>query len=140
MIVVLDTNVIVSALLSPSGIPAVIINRWEVGEFDVIISPALLNELGQVLQYPRIQKVLNLSHEDLELFLNRTSQVAIVVEPDFKLSVIKDDPADNRLLECGIAGGADFIVSGDHHLLEVKDYRGIVILQPAGFLTVLDMK
>ena len=64
--------------------------------------------------------------------------MAIVVEPDLTLQVIEQDPADNRAVECGVAGGASYIVSRNDHLLRIKAYNEIVILSPAGFLSLLD--
>lgn len=138
MIVVLDTNVIISALLSPTGPPAEIINHWEADEFDVVTSPPLLSELERALQYPRVKKYLKRSEDEVAAFIKRFRQVATVVEPQLTLEVIEDDPADNRVLECAAAGGASYIVSGNDHLLKIKKYKEIVILKPAGFLTLLD--
>ena len=55
-----------------------------------------------------------------------------------RLEVIGDDPEDNRVLECAVTGGASFIISGDKHLLELKEYQGIVVLSPSAFLAFLD--
>lgn len=140
MIVVLDTNVIISALLSPTGPPAGIIDHWEVGQFDVVTSPSLLGELERALQYPRVRKYLKRSPEEVARFTQSFRRAASVVEPQFTLHVIEDDPADNRVLECAVAGGASYIVTGNNHLLKIKSYREIVILKPAGFLTVVRMK
>jgi putative PIN family toxin of toxin-antitoxin system len=138
MIIVLDTNVIISALLSPSGPPAEIINHWEADRFEVVTSPPLLSELERVLQYPRVQKHLSRSPDEIAAFTNRFRTVATVVEPQLSLEVIKDDPADNRVLECALVGGAAYIVSGNDHLLDLKDYREIVILNPREFLALLE--
>jgi len=137
MHIVLDTNVIISALLSSKGAPAELINRWEADEFGVVVSPALIGELERCLTYPRVTKYLKTPQETRDAILNHLVNVAIVVEPKFTLNVIKDDPDDNRVLECAVAGGAAFIISGDAHLLNLKEYKGIVILPPAGFLTLL---
>ncbi len=139
MIVVLDTNVIVSALLSPGGPPAEIISRWEADQFEVVTSPPLLSELKRALQYPRVKKYLKSSPDDVTAFAERFGRVARVVQPRLALDVIEDDPADNRVLECAIAGGAAYIISGDDHLLQVKVYKDIVILSPAAFLALLDL-
>jgi predicted nucleic acid-binding protein len=60
-----------------------------------------------------------------------------MVDPPVSLDVIRDDPEDNRVLECAVGGNANFIVSGDKHLLAIKEYLGIVILSPAEFLRLL---
>lgn len=139
MIVVLDTNVIVSALLSPGGPPAEIINHWEAGQFEVVTSPPLLSELERALQYPRVKRYLKRSPDEVGAFIERFGRVATIVQPRLTLDVIEDDPADNRVLECAVAGGAAYIISGDDHLLQIKKYKEIVILSPAGFLTLLGL-
>ena len=138
MIVVLDTNVIVSALLAANGSPAEVIKRWEADEFDVVVSPPLLDELERAIQYPRVAKYLGLSQEAISSFLRRFAMVATVVEPQIRLEILEKDPDDNRVLECAIAGGASYIITGDKHLLERKEYQGIMILPPAGFLAFLE--
>jgi len=135
MIIVLDTNVIISALLSPSGPPAEIIDHWQADHFDVVTSPPLLGELERALQYPRVKKYLKKSPDEVAAFTARLRRMATVVEPRFTLDVIEDDRADTRALER--AGGASYIVSGNKHLLNLKEYREIVMLSPAEFLTLL---
>lgn len=138
MIIVLDTNVIISSLLSSKGPPAQIMAAWEGGQFEILTSPPLLRELKRALHYPRVQRYYEGSDKKIDAFLNRFQKVAVVVEPENRLEVIAADPADDRVLECAVAGGADYIVSGDHHLLDLKNYRGIVILNPAAFLPLVE--
>jgi hypothetical protein len=139
MIIVLDTNVIISALLSPSGPPAEIINHWEADQFEVVTSPPLLGELERALRYPRVKKYLKRSPDEVAAFIKRLRRVARVVEPQLALEVIEEDPADNRVLECAVAGEASYIVTGNDHLLKIKKYKEIVILKPAEFLTLLNL-
>ena len=140
MIVVLDTNVIVSSLLSSKGAPAEIIRQWEAGAFDVAISPPLVTELTRVLTYERVRKYLKFSDEEIDGFLKYLRATAIVVEPEVTVEVVKDDPDDDRVLECALAAGASYIVSGNTHLLELKEYNQIVILNPVGFLAALKLR
>jgi putative PIN family toxin of toxin-antitoxin system len=140
MIVVLDTSVIVSALLSPSGPPAEIILRWEAGEFDVAVSPSLITELERLMNYPRVTKYLPLSQEMVSAFIRRYAVVAFLVEPQIILEVIIEDPADNRIIECAAAADAAYIVTGDKHLLNIKEFKGIIILSPSSFLALLHLK
>jgi putative PIN family toxin of toxin-antitoxin system len=140
MIVVLDTNVIVSATLSVKGAPAEIIRRWEAEEFEVVTSPPLISEFERVLSYPRVRKYLKLSDEEIDGLQKRLRVVAVVVDPKFTLEIVEKDPADNRVLECAVAGEASYIVTGNTHLLELGEYQQIVILKPAAFLTVLNVE
>jgi putative PIN family toxin of toxin-antitoxin system len=138
MLVVLDTNVIVSSLLSTKGSPAEIIQRWEAEEFDVATSPLLLAELERTLAYPKVKKYLERSGEAISTLLKRFGTAASLVEPESNVQVIKRDPDDNRVLECAKAAGAGFIVSGDEHLLALKEYEGITILSPGEFIILLE--
>ena len=137
MIIVLDTNVIISVLLSPSGPPAETVRQWEAEAFVVATSAPLLSELRRVLGYPRVARHLPMSESEATTLVHRLSGIATVVEPGLKLAEVEDDPADDRVLECAVAAGASYIVTGDVHLLRLKDYRGIVILPPAGFAALL---
>jgi hypothetical protein len=137
MLVVLDTNVIVSALLSPGGPPAEIVRCWEGDEFEVVTSLPLIAELERVLAYPQVRRYLKASKGEIAAFLRRMRTVATVVEPQMTLDVIEADPDDNRVLECAATGGAAYIVSGDEHLLGLGEYEQIIILNPVSFLTLL---
>jgi len=136
VIIVLDTNIIVSALLSPHGPPAEIIKLWEADRLEVATSPPLLVELERVLAYPRVREHFA-DPRSVTALLKRFRMVATVVEPETPLDVIGRDPSDNRFLECAVAASASYIISGDDHLLVLGEYRGIVILKPADFLLVM---
>jgi len=139
MIVVLDTNVVISALLSAGGPPAQIIAHWEAGRFDVATSEPLLHEMKRVLGYERVRKHLALTPEEIDSLIKGWRTTAIYVEPEAELRVVADDPDDNRVLECAAAADARVIVSGDDHLLDLGEYRGIEILPPAGFIVYLNL-
>jgi predicted nucleic acid-binding protein len=66
--------------------------------------------------------------------------VAEIIGPTITLPIIKDDPSDDRILECAVAGQADLIVSGDHHLTNLKSFRGIGIIRPADLLRTLGVR
>ena len=140
MIVVLDTNIIISSLLSSKGAPAEIIRRWEGEEFEVVTSLPLLQELQRALTYEQVTRYLKQSQEQIDAFVKRLGVAATLVEPPEDLDAVADDPDDNRVLECAVAGGASFIVTGDAHLLNLGNYQGIAILRPRDFLSVLELE
>jgi len=133
MRIVIDSNVFVSALLSPQGKPAVIIQRWHEQVFDLLVSPAILSEYRKVLQYKHIKRYL--SEKEIDEILKDLSIFAVEIKPKIKINLIKDDPEDNKFLECAVGGKARFIVSGDNHLLAIKEYGQILIVTPATFLS-----
>jgi len=131
MRLVLDTNVLVSAIVF-GGPPRDVFQTVMTGAHRLVISPAILDELRRVLtgskfRYPASAAV----HIDAEL-----REIAEVVEPGTRLSVITADPEDNRVLECAVEGGADVIVSGDRDLLALGHYAGIPISRPREFLAL----
>ena len=145
MRVVIDANVYVSALISSRGAPARIVDRWLSGEFDVLISKPILDEIVRVTAYEKLQKYARL-HENREEFVKLLSEQAILVEPGETLTVVEVDEADyppdnreyNRYVECAVAGDAQYLVSGDPHLLDVGEYRGIRFVSPATFDALLE--
>lgn len=139
MRIVLDANVLISALISQHGASARILEAWENARFDLVVSAPILEELARVLRYPRIQEKYHLPDEYIQEFLGLLVSQAIVVSPSDELNIVAVDPTDNRYLECAVEGMAAYIVTGDRHLLDIGDYRGIIILPPAGFLTLLDI-
>ena len=97
---VLDCNVVVSAILSPKGIPAKILTALEAEQFQLLLSEPILEEIGRVLHYGKIAKRHRLSEEKLLAFLEDLAHLASLTLGKLKLVVIKDDPQDDRYLEC----------------------------------------
>ncbi len=127
--VVLDTNVLVSAL-GWRGPAMVIVRQCAEKRHQLLLSPAILEELERVLSYPKFRFGGKEIHDYLEL----VTEVAEIIEPGVQLSVVIDDPSDNRILECALNGGADVIVSGDRHLKALVSFREIPIMSPGNFL------
>lgn len=129
--VVLDTNVLISSLLKPGSKARQIYRLALRGEIKLYISKPLLNELERVLEYPKFE----IEKLQKELFLKTLKQIAVFVYPRQRIDLIKEDPPDNRVLECGVGGKAGYIISGDKgHLLPLREYEGIKIVSPAEFL------
>jgi putative PIN family toxin of toxin-antitoxin system len=137
MRVVLDTNIIVSSFLVALGASARIIAHWRAGLFDLVVSPALLAEYEEVLGYGRIRRRHRMTPEQIAAEIADIRRFALLVEPQTVPSVIADDPDDDHVLACALAGHAHYIVSGDPHLLNLQTYQGIRILSPAGFVALL---
>lgn len=140
MRIVLDANVLVSALISGRGAPAKIIAYWQEDKFEVAISPPILQELDRVLHYPKLQERYRLPEKRIRHFLRLLARQAVTVAPPQQLAIIEVDPPDNRYLECALRAEAEVIVSGDRHLLALGEYEGIQILSPAGFLAFLKLE
>ncbi len=131
MRVVLDTNVLISALLF-TGISSKLVSLWQKGSITPLLSRKVLDEYLRVLSYPKFQ----LSEEDIkELIREEILPYAEVVKPKRRLRIVQRDPSDNKFLECAVAGKASLIISGDKDLLSLGRYRHIRIQSPAQFLT-----
>lgn len=142
MRVVLDANIYISALISSQGHPAAIINRWlaggAAGEFEVLLSQPIVDEILRVTGYARLQRKYQKIRENRLEFVELISEQGVWVEPTETLTVVTADESDNRYLECAVAGSARYVVTGDEHLLTVGEYQGITILSPAAFVTWLE--
>lgn len=139
VVVLLDTNVWVSALLNPHGPPARLKEAWLSGQFDVVVSIPLLEEIADVLARPRIQSKYGISTEEIMQFLRLLQERAIHVIPTGEVRLCRD-PDDDLILETAILGGAQYAVSrdddlkGDVDLVAQMRSRGIAILTVQRFL------
>jgi len=130
---VLDPNVLVSGLLSRSGTPAALLRAWLDGSYELIVSPALLDELARVLGYPKISARITPDETREFLDLLRT-QAGLVEDPPGAPAVRSPDPDDDYLIALAAAAPA-VIVSGDSDLLGLAGR--IPVHTPAEFLALL---
>jgi putative PIN family toxin of toxin-antitoxin system len=135
--IVLDTNLFVSALLKSGSNPDRIINLVRDEKVLLLMSDSISDEISRVLAYPKIRKRLTASDEEVKIFMQLLSVVAIITPGTLNLPPLDADPDDTKYLVCAVEGRADFIVSGDHHLTDLVMYRGIRIVTPADFIQIL---
>lgn len=126
--VVLDTNVVISS--ASGGALASILDQWEEGAFTVIMSGEILEEYLEVISRPKF-RVKQATLDRLTCYLY---EFAEFVEPEENRHWVEADPQDDKFLAAALAGKADAIVSGDHHLLELKTFRAIPILTAREFI------
>ena len=127
-VVVLDTNVIISSIFW-IGNSHKIVNLAIEQKISNFTSPELLNELVRVLK-----KKFNVPEDKTEEQITLVAKYSQITEPKIKVKVIKDDPSDNKVIECALSCNADYIVSGNWHLLDLKKYKSINIVTPKEFL------
>jgi putative PIN family toxin of toxin-antitoxin system len=136
MRLVLDTNVVVSGLLW-SGAPRQLLDAARDGHAELFTSTALLDELEATLRYPKFQPKITASLLSVERLVDLYGSLATVVRPARIEPTIKADPDDDAVLACAIASRADFIVSGDRHLLDLGRYDELDIVKVAQVLARL---
>ncbi len=131
--IVLDTNVYVSATLS-SGKPYRVLRAVEKGDAELYISPFIFDEIEDVLGRDKIP----FDDERVERFVDNIISISTVVSPDDVPGAIENDPSDNRILACATEAEADYVVSGDSHLLKLGEYEEIDIMEPAEFVRKME--
>ncbi len=130
---VIDTNVFVSGIFWEGNFCSQIIEGWTKKNFELVSSMKILDEFVKTLKNFKIKMPDDMVEEWRNLILENS----ILVEPKIKLNVIKEDSDDNKFLEAGITGKADLIISQDKHLLKIKEYRGIKIVNPEEAILLL---
>ena len=128
MRIVFDTNIIVSSALG--GALELILDKWAEDAFTVLVTSDILAEYFEVLNRPKFR----LKQATLDRIIRYSYQFAEFVVPEERIQFVEADSKDDKFLEAAIAGGADYIVSGDTHLLELKEFRSIPILSARVFL------
>jgi len=132
--VVLDANVLVSAAISAAGPPRQIVSAWVDGRFQLVASPALLEELSDVLARPRFRRFISIATAG-DLIDGLAEDAEILDDPPAQPG-LSPDPDDDYLITLARAAKADYLVSGDRHLLDLTD-PGPPVLTPRQFLDLL---
>jgi putative PIN family toxin of toxin-antitoxin system len=137
--VVIDANVLVSSILSPRGVPAQIVEAWHARKFSLVINEAVISEIQNTLEDLDGTGKYFIPKSKIDKFLNSLRENACWVSALPNVAgAIPADPDDEKFLAIAIASKAPIIVSGDKHLLNLKEYQGITILTPRQFLDSLD--
>lgn len=132
---VIDTNLIVSYLLTQSATLSRLIDHWEQGHFVYVISPALLRELREVVYRPRLRQHMRL---DPGILLEVIEVDAEIIPGDLVLSGVCRDPRDDPFIACAVEGQAAYLVTGDHDLLDLGAYEGVTMIRAYDFAQLLD--
>lgn len=133
--IVPDTNILVSALIRKSGKPREIFNKFLNEEIVFTLSEEVLIEFIDVLNRPKFSAI---TEEEKTDFIKYLSELGELVYPQQKIDFISEDPKDNKILETAVEGKADYIITGDEHLLKLKEFRKIKIVNADEFLRILN--
>jgi putative PIN family toxin of toxin-antitoxin system len=134
--IVLDANAYVSALIRPQGPPGQIIMRFLENSFEIVLSPAIVEETVRAFAYPKVRKYIRAA-VDPELWSEDVILLAQFVAGDDEVEGVSADADDDKYFAAALEGRATLIVTGDPDLLTVKEYRGIRIVTPRVFLDLL---
>ena len=128
--IVIDTNTLVSAV-GWKGAPRKVFDLFIDNKLKIITSNELIDEFIEVIFRPKFDFL----QKDVKLTIIRAIiSNSDIVDPKMKLNIIKEDEKDNKFLECALTGDAKFIISGDNHLLKLKEFEGIKIVNASKFL------
>jgi len=136
MRVVVDTGILVSALIRTSGTIGDVLHALRDGRFTPIYSTPMMLEVTEVLSRPKIQEKYHVQPDDITALINLVRLRGELVIPKKTITACRD-PKDNKFLEAALAGNADAIVTGDDDLLVLNTFEGIDILRPAELIAKL---
>jgi putative PIN family toxin of toxin-antitoxin system len=128
---VLDTNIIISAIFW-SGSPYRVLRSGFTGKYQMILSFDIIKELVE-----RLRHKFKLPEKRIDELLNLLLFFCHFVEPSFRLKIVKEDPSDDKIIECALAGEAKYIVTGDPHLLKLQQVQHTKIITAAEFLDLI---
>jgi putative PIN family toxin of toxin-antitoxin system len=131
---VIDANLFVSGLFGSDTISARLQDHWINLDFVLVTSIDIIKEVNRVLFYPRIQAQFKPKEENIKRFFRLIFRKALITKDIYKTDRITDDPTDNKFLACALEGEAEYVVSRDSHLRNLKHYHGIQIIDASTFV------
>lgn len=127
--VVFDTNILISSFVFPDGIVREIMNLAIFKKIKIYTSHSILLEYCDVLK-----KKFKWTDDEIKENIRILSKILQIIEVDLNINAVSEDNTDNKIIECAVKVDADFIISGDKHLLKLKIFKNILIIKPAEFL------
>ncbi len=126
--IVFDTNIWISSTLWKGSVANKLLAKLIENGAEIYTSLGILDEYAKVLK-----RDFYYSEEEIDKLVYFILSFAFVVEPEEKVFVVKEDPADNKIIECAMESGAEYILSYDRHLLDLGGYKGILMVRPEDF-------
>jgi uncharacterized protein len=135
--VVLDTNVLVSAHLTRNSNAEKILSLAASGIIEIYLSPLILRELEATLLSPKLMKIHKDTPKQVRNSIDLLEEFVIISPGTIEVDAVKADPDDNKIIACAVEARAQFIISGDHHLIDLGTYENIRIVNPDLFLKLI---
>lgn len=132
--VVFDTNILISSLIK-NGKPRLLWNLVTIGKIHLVLSKQILEEFVEVAAREKLRKYV--TENDIRIFLESIKEIASFVRVRHKFKAIKEDPDDDIILDTAYDGKVDYIVSGDKHLLDLEEFKGMKIVTASKMLEII---
>lgn len=130
----IDTSVMLSVAFPRGELVKELRDMIADGAFTLVTSKEIMAELYRIIHYPRILKQFKPSKDDIDDFIGMVMEKALITRGRYKLEKIKDDPTDDMFLACAMEAKADYIVSRDPHLRNLKHFHGVKIVDVKAFV------
>lgn len=131
---VIDTSVMLSVAFPKADLARELRDMIADGSFTLVTSKEIMAELYRVIHYPRILKQFKPSKEDIDEFIGMIMEKALIVRGSYSTNKLVDDPTDNIFLACAIEAKADYIVSRDPHIRNLKHFHGVKVIDVKAFV------
>ena len=132
MNVTFDTNVLISSTLWVDSVAEKLLFKLIRADVAIYSSPEILAEYQKVLK-----RDFGYSDNEVSVIMEKVRSFVILAEPTSRVYEVKDDPDDNKILECAVDSSSAFIITYDKHLLQIKEYHGIRIIRPEEAIKIL---
>ena len=133
-VIVPDANILVSACINARGKPAELIRLGASDQLRLLTSAPIWDEMVPVLDRPNVCKHISIGDRQLKLWLADIASIMEWTPGKLRLKVVANDPDDDKVVACAIEGRANYIVTGDRHLLDIGSYKGIYMITVEKFL------
>ncbi len=134
IIAIIDTNLFISGLFGKNTTTSLLQKLWITQAIQLGTSHEIIKEVTRVLQYPKIKERLPVSGDVIKRLFKLMCRKAIITKDTYTTERITADPTDNKFLACALEVKADYVISGDNHLLSLKHFHGIQIVDAASFV------
>ncbi len=131
--VVFDTNVLLSSTLWDWSVSQKLLHKIIMADVSIFSSTEIIEEYQKVLH-----RDFEYSEDEINEIMTILLSFVKLVNPEEKVNIVKDDPDDNKIIECALASASSYVVTYDNHLLKLKEFRGIKIVTPEEMIDILD--
>jgi len=132
MKVTVDTNFLISATQWDYSVAHKLLKKFILSDAEILTTQDILDETAEVLE-----RDFEYNKNEVKNIIEKILLFAKLIEPKQKVEIIKDDPDDNKVIECAIESSSDYIITYDMHLLKLKEYKGIKIVKPEEILKII---